>query len=161
MTSIRIRPATPADVSFILAMVKELAVHEDALHEVETTEAMMHEALFGDRPACEGVIGEFLGAQQGIALFFHTFSSWTGVRGLYLEDLYVRPEARGAGLGAALLRHVAGVAVSRGCPRLEWIVLDSNDIAVEFYRRLGARAMTDWTIHRVSGERLRGLVPEK
>jgi GNAT superfamily N-acetyltransferase len=115
---------------------------------------MMGAALFGEARAAEALIGEVDGERQGIAVFFHNFSTWTGRRGVYLEDLYVRPAARGAGLGAALLRAVAKIAVARGCPRLDWLVIDWNEPAIGFYRKLGAVPLDEWTVFRLSGESL-------
>ncbi|MGK6320885.1 N-acetyltransferase family protein [Sphingomonas sp. DT-204] len=149
-----IRPAVPADVPTILRLVRELAEYEREPDAVVATEAMLAEALFGDHPAAEAVIAEVDGAATGFALFFHNFSTWTGRRGLYLEDLYVTPEARGLGIGKALLRHVAALAVERGCGRFEWAVLDWNEPAVRFYDAMGAESMDEWTVRRVSGEAL-------
>jgi len=149
-----IRPATPADVPAILRFVRELAEYEREPDAVEATEAMLAEALFGDRPAAEAVIAEAEGAPAGFALFFHNFSTWTGRRGIYLEDLYVTPAARGAGLGKALLRHLAALAVARGCARFEWSVLDWNAPAIGLYRAMGAVGMDAWTVQRVEGDAL-------
>ncbi len=152
-----IRPAAPADVPLILALVRELAEYEREPEAVEATEAMLSDALFGPRPAAEAVVAEHGGQPAGFALWFHNFSTWTGRRGLYLEDLYVRPAFRGRGVGRALLAHLAGVAVARGCARFEWSVLDWNAPAVGFYRALGAEAMDGWTTMRVSGPALAAL----
>ena len=150
-----IRAATAADVPIILRFVRELAAFEREPEAVEATEASLHEALFGPQPAAEAVIagdpGAFGGEPLGFALFFHNFSTWTGRRGLYLEDLYVTPAARGRGVGKALLRHLAGVAVDRGCARFEWSVLDWNADAIAFYRSVGAVGMDEWTVQRMSG----------
>jgi GNAT superfamily N-acetyltransferase len=118
---------------------------------------MLAEALFGHTPAAEAVIAEVDGTAQGFALFFHNFSTWTGRRGLYLEDLYVTPEARGQGLGKALLRHLAGLALDRGCARFEWAVLDWNAPAIAFYDAVGAESMDEWTVRRVTGDALAKL----
>lgn len=150
----RIRPAAPADVATILRFVCELAEYEREPDAVEATEAMLAEALFGDRPAAEAVIAEGEGDAIGFALFFHNFSTWTGRRGLYLEDLYVTPEARGSGAGRALLAHLAALALDRGCARFEWSVLDWNEPAIGFYRALGAEPMAEWTVQRLTGEAL-------
>jgi GNAT superfamily N-acetyltransferase len=152
-----IRPATPADVPVILRFVQELAAFEREPDAVAATAPMLHAALFGPDPAAEAVIAERDGAPVGFALFFHNFSTWTGRRGLYLEDLYVTPEARGAGIGGALLRHLAGIAVARGCARFEWSVLDWNADAIAVYRAIGAIPMADWTVQRVEGATLRRL----
>jgi GNAT superfamily N-acetyltransferase len=152
-----IRPATPADVPIILRFVRELAEYEREPDAVEATEAMLHEALFGERPAAEAVIAEAEGTPIGFALFFHNFSTWKGRSGLYLEDLYVTPAARGSGTGKALLRHLAGIALDRGCARFEWAVLDWNTPAIDFYRAMGAVAMEEWTVQRVDGDALARL----
>jgi GNAT superfamily N-acetyltransferase len=152
-----IRPATPADVPAVLRFVRELAEYEREPDAVEATEAMLHEALFGERPAAEAVIAEADGTPIGFALFFHNFSTWKGRSGLYLEDLYVTPAARGSGTGKALLRHLAGVALDRGCARFEWAVLDWNTPAIDFYRAMGAVAMDEWTVQRVDGDALARL----
>ncbi len=149
-----IRPATRADVGTILRFVRELAAFEREPDAVETTEAMLEEALFGEKPAAEALIAENEHGPLGFALFFHNFSTWTGKRGLYLEDLYVTPEARGRGVGGALLSHLAGMALDRGCARFEWSVLDWNADAIAFYRKVGAVGMEDWTIQRMSGDAL-------
>ena len=155
---IQIRNAEPGDVSQILHFVKELADYEREADKVVATEALLHEAMFGgDRPAAEALIAEIDGKPVGMALFFHNFSTWTGWRGLYLEDLYVTPEARGAGVGTALLKHLAGIAVDRGCTRFEWAVLDWNTDAQQFYKAMGAQSMDEWRINRVSGEALTKL----
>jgi GNAT superfamily N-acetyltransferase len=152
-----IRPATPADVGTILRFVRDLAAFEREPDAVEATEATLAEALFGAQPAAEAVIAEDATGPLGFALFFHNFSTWTGRRGLYLEDLYVTPEARGKGVGTALLRHLAALAVERGCGRFEWSVLDWNADAIAFYRQMGAVGQDEWTVQRVSGEALRRL----
>lgn len=152
-----IRPATPADVPNILRFVCELAEYEREPDAVEATEELLAEALFGPHPAAEAVIAEQDGAPIGFALFFHNFSTWKGRRGLYLEDLYVTPAARGSGAGKALLRHLAGVALDRGCARFEWSVLDWNTPAIDFYRAMGAVGMDEWTIQRVDGDALARL----
>ncbi|WP_294286008.1 GNAT family N-acetyltransferase [uncultured Sphingomonas sp.] len=157
MTDIPIRPATPDDVATILRFVQDLAAFEREPDAVEATEAMLSEALFGPHPAAEAVIAEEAGAPVGFALFFHNFSTWKGRRGLYLEDLYVTPAARGRGVGGALLRHLAGIAVERNCARFEWSVLDWNVDAIAVYRRMGAVGLEDWTVQRVEGEALRRM----
>jgi GNAT superfamily N-acetyltransferase len=154
---VTIRAATCADVATILRFVRELAAFEREPHAVEATEAMLGEALFGTTPAAEAVIAEVDGRAAGFALFFHNFSTWTGRRGVHLEDLYVTPEARGRGVGEALLRHVARLAVGRGCARFEWSVLDWNADAIAFYRAMGAVAQDGWTVQRVSGDALQRL----
>ena len=155
--SVTIRDATPADVATILRFIRELAEFEREADKVVATEALLHEAMFGERPVAETVIAERDGVPLGMALFFHNFSTWTGWKGLYLEDLYVTPEARGSGVGGALLKHLAGIALDRGCTRFEWSVLDWNERAITFYRSVGAVAMDEWTVNRVSGEALTKL----
>ena len=157
MTTVTLRPATPDDVATILRFVQDLAAFEREPDAVEATEAMLSEALFGPQPAAEAVIAEEAGAPVGFALFFHNFSTWKGRRGLYLEDLYVTPAARGRGVGGALLRHLAGIAVERNCARFEWAVLDWNVDAIAVYRRMGAVGLEDWTVQRVEGEALRRM----
>ena len=157
MTDIPIRPATPDDIATILRFVRDLAAFEREPDAVEATEAMLDEALFGPQPAAEAVIAEEAGAPVGFALFFHNFSTWKGRRGLYLEDLYVTPAARGKGVGGALLRHLAAIAVERNCARFEWAVLDWNADAIAVYRRMGAVGLEDWTVQRVEGEALRRM----
>ena len=152
-----IRPATRAAVPTVLRFVRELAAFEREPDAVVATEALLADALFGARPAAEAVIAQADGDTAGFALFFHNFSTWTGRRGLYLEALYVTPGARGQGVGAALLRHLARVALERGCARFEWSVLDWNEAAVRFYRKLGAVGMEEWTVQRVEGDALARL----
>lgn len=155
--SLTIRPATAADVPLIAALIRELADYEKLAHEVRFDEATLAAKLFGPRPYAEVVIGEVDGVAQAFALFFHNFSTFEGKPGIYLEDLYVRPQARGAGLGKALLRHLAALAVERDCARLEWSVLDWNAPAIGFYEALGARQMDEWTVMRVDGAALAEL----
>jgi len=155
--SLVLRFATPEDVATILRFVRELAEFERAADKVVATEALLHEAMFGERPVAEAVMAERDGEPLGMALFFHNFSTWTGWRGLYLEDLYVTPAARGSGVGKALLSHLAAIAVDRGCSRFEWAVLNWNQKAIDFYRAMGAEPMTEWTVNRVSGDALTKL----
>ena len=155
MTEIRF--ARPEDVTTILRFVRELAEFEREADKVVATEELLHDAMFGERPVAEAVIAERDGEPLGMALFFHNFSTWTGWRGLYLEDLYVTPEARGSGVGGALLRHLAAIAVDRGCTRFEWAVLDWNEKAISFYKSMGAEPMDEWTVNRVSGDALTKL----
>ena len=152
-----IRPATPADVPTVLQLIRDLAAYERDPDAVKATEATLHDALFGSPPAAEAVLAEIDGRAVGVALFFFNFSTWTGKRGLYLEDLFVGEAARGAGVGKALLRHLAQVAIDRDCARFEWAVLDWNAPAIGFYKSIGAVAMDGWTIMRVEGEALRAL----
>jgi GNAT superfamily N-acetyltransferase len=152
--TLRIDPAVPADVPTILQLIRELAEFEQLLHEVVATEQDVHEALFGARPVAEAVVGRADGEVAGFALFFHNYSTFRGRPGLYLEDLYVRPQYRGRGYGKALLTHLAGLAVRRRCARMEWAVLDWNRRAIEFYESLGARPVDGWTVYRLTDEAL-------
>ena len=155
--TISIRPATREDLPLIAALIRELAEYEKLAHEVRFDEAVLADRLFGARPYAEVVIGELDGVAQGFALFFHNFSTFEGKPGIYLEDLFVRPAARGSGLGKALLRHLASLAIERDCARLEWWVLDWNEPSIGFYKSLGARMMDEWTVMRVDGEALARL----
>ena len=155
--TVSIRPSTPQDCGTILRFVRELAEYEREPDAVEANEAMLADALFATPPAAEALIAERDGVAIGFALFFHNFSTWTGKRGIYLEDLYVTPDARGAGAGKALLRHLAGIALDRDCGRFEWAVLDWNTPAIDFYRAMGAQAMEEWTVQRVTGDALVAL----
>jgi GNAT superfamily N-acetyltransferase len=152
-----IRAAVPADVPTILELIRELAVYEREPDAVEATEAMIRDALFGAAPVASCHVAELDGAVAGFALWYVTFSTWKGVAGLWLEDLFVRPVARGHGLGKALLQELARVCVERGYARFEWWVLDWNVDAQGFYRSLGARPEDDWTVWRVDGSALTGL----
>lgn len=152
-----IRPAAPADISVIRQLIVELAVYEREPDAVKASEYDLRAALFGDRPMAEAVIAEVDGAAVGMALFFTSFSTWEGRGGLYLEDLFVRPEARGLGVGKALLVHLAGIAVARGYARFQWQVLDWNEPAIGFYKALGATAQGEWVGMRVDGEALVAL----
>ncbi|MFE3602481.1 GNAT family N-acetyltransferase [Streptomyces sp. NPDC059096] len=153
-----IRTAVPADVPVIHAMIRELAEYEKALHEVRTTEEQLHEALFGERPAAFAHLAEAEdGEPVGFALWFLNFSTWRGVHGIYLEDLYVRPDRRGGGHGKALLRELARICVERGYERLEWSVLDWNEPSIAFYRSLGALPQDEWTVFRLTDGALDAL----
>ncbi|WP_421836684.1 GNAT family N-acetyltransferase [Novosphingobium sp.] len=155
--TVTIRPATPADLPLIADLIRALADYEKLADAVRFDEAVLGAKLFGARPYAEVIIGEVDGAAQGFALFFHNFSTFEGRPGIYLEDLFVRPEARGSGLGKALLSQLAALAVERDCARLEWSVLDWNEPAIGFYRKLGARLMDEWTVMRVDGAALERL----
>ena len=155
--SISIRPASAADLPLIAQLIRDLAEYERLAHEVRFDDEVLAAKLFGPRPYAEVVIGEIDGAAQGFALFFHNFSTFEGCPGIYLEDLFVRPDARGSGLGKALLSHLAALAVERDCARLEWSVLDWNEPAIGFYKKLGARLMDEWTVMRVDGDALTQL----
>ena len=152
-----LRPATPADVGLILGFIRELAAYEQLDHQVVATESLLTEQLFGPRPAAEVVIAEVDGSAVGFALFFYNFSTFLGRPGLFLEDLYVQPQARGSGIGKALLRHLAGLALARGCGRMDWNVLDWNEPAIGFYKKLGAEVLPDWRTCRLTGDALRTL----
>jgi GNAT superfamily N-acetyltransferase len=154
---ISIRPADAGDVTVILQFIRDLAQYEHLEHQVVATEEMLREALFGSRPYAEVVLACLNGEPVGFALFFHNFSTFLGRAGIYLEDLYVRPEARGHGVGHRLLAWLAATAVSRGCGRLEWAVLDWNEPSIRFYRNLGAVPLDDWTTFRVTGPALAAL----
>jgi GNAT superfamily N-acetyltransferase len=155
--TISTRPATVADLPLIAQFIRDLADYERLAHEVRFDEAVLGDRLFAARPYAEVLIGEIDGSPQGFALFFHNFSTFEGRPGVYLEDLFVRPEARGSGLGKALLAALARIAVERDCARLEWWVLDWNDPAIQFYKKLGAKPMDEWTTFRVDGEALDAL----
>ena len=156
-TTFAIRPATPADVTHIQSMIVELAVFEKLEHLVVATEEKLHEGLFGPHPACEAIVGEVDGEVVTFALFFHNFSTFLTKRGLYLEDLYVRQSQRGKGIGSRMLKHLARLAVERGCGRFEWSVLDWNTPAINFYKSMGAEILPDWRICRVTGAPLETL----
>lgn len=155
--TLSIRPATSADLPLIAQFIRDLADYEKLAHEVRFDETTLGEKLFGARPYAEVVIGELDGTPQGFALFFHNFSTFEGRPGIYLEDLFVRSEARGSGLGKALLVHLAALCTQRDCARLEWSVLDWNAPAIGFYQSLGARMMDEWTVMRVDGDALTSL----
>ncbi|MFN3451969.1 MAG: GNAT family N-acetyltransferase [Sphingorhabdus sp.] len=155
--SVSIRAAAPSDISLIGQFIRDLAEYEKLSHAVRFDEAVMAQKLFGARPYAEVLIGEIDGTPQGFALFFHNFSTFEGRPGIYLEDLFVRPDARGSGLGKALLAKLAALAVERDCARLEWSVLDWNTPAIDFYKALGAKLMDEWTVMRVDGAALSEL----
>ena len=150
-----IRPATAADVPVIVGLVRALAEYEKLADQVRLEEGPLREHLFGPRPWAEVLLAEETGEVVGFALFFPTYSTFAGRPGLYLEDLFVRPEHRGRGHGAALFRAVARLAVERACGRLEWAVLDWNEPALAFYRSRGAVPLDDWTVYRLDGAALR------
>jgi GNAT superfamily N-acetyltransferase len=147
-----IRAARAADAATILALIRELAEYERAPNEVVATEDQLREVLLSAHPAAEVLLGEENGEAVCFALFFHNFSTWLGRRGLYLEDLFVRPDMRGKGYGRALLVRLAQIAQERDCGRMEWAVLDWNEPAIQFYRKLGARPNEEWTIFRLTGD---------
>jgi GNAT superfamily N-acetyltransferase len=154
---IRIVPALERDTPVILSLIRDLAEYERLGHEVEATEEDIRESLFGDWPGAEVVLAYVGGDLAGFALFFHNYSTFLGRRGLYLEDLFVRPAYRGRGIGRRLLAHLARLAVERKCGRMEWWVLDWNESAIRFYRSIGAVPMDDWTVYRLTGDPLARL----
>jgi len=154
-----IRPARPGDEQLLLELIHELAVYEKAPDEAIATPELIHQALFGQHPTAEAVIAQWQGAPAGFALFFHNFSTWLGRSGLYLEDLFVREDMRGNGIGKALLLHLAGIARERDCGRMEWSVLDWNRPAIEFYESLGAKPQSEWTVYRLDADALMKLAP--
>ncbi len=155
--SVSVRSATELDVQLVAGFIRELAQYERLAQEVVTTEADLRLTLFGEPRYAEVLIAEKEREPLGFALFFHTYSTFLGRPGLYLEDLYVRPEHRGRGVGLKLLAHLAGLAEERGCGRLEWSVLNWNESAVGFYDNLGARPQSGWTAYRLTGEALHDL----
>lgn len=155
--ALTIRSAFPADVPAILAMVRELAEYEKLSDQCVATEEQFHTALFGEKPHAEALLGEVDGAPAAFALFFHNFSTFAGKPGLYLEDLYVKPEHRGKGYGKTLLKSLAKLAVERNCARFEWTVLDWNEPAIRAYDSIGAASLEDWRIRRLEGEVLNKL----
>lgn len=164
MSDIRIRNATVQDAPSILMLIKALADFEKLAHEVVATEEDLRKTLFNDRPSAEVVIAEDRSSGSwnvvGFALFFTSYSTFLGKPGIYLEDLFVLPEVRSKGIGKLLLAHLAKLAVDRNCGRLEWSVLDWNRRARDFYERLGAKPMEEWTVHRLTGTPLKGLAKE-
>ena len=153
--SISLRPAKPRDAGVILAFIKELADYEKLSHEVVATEDAILEHLFNDNPRVEAIIAEYGGSPAGFALFFQSFSTFLGRTGIYLEDLYVTVDARGQGIGTALLKRLAEIAIERGCGRVEWAVLDWNEPAIRFYQSIGAAPMGEWQTYRLAGSALR------
>jgi GNAT superfamily N-acetyltransferase len=151
-----LRSAKETDVGLILQFINELGAYEKLSHEVVATEEKLHNTLFVQKMA-EVLIGEFKSEAVGFALFFHNYSTFLGQAGLYLEDLYIKPEVRGKGFGKTMLTYLAKLAVERGCGRLEWACLDWNYPSISFYKNLGAKALDEWTVYRVSGETLQKL----
>jgi len=156
VTRFEVRTATEADVQLILQFIKDLAEYEKMSDEVFATEELLREWIFVKHKA-EVIIGEQDGTPAAFALFFHNFSTFVGRAGIYLEDLFVKPEYRGLGYGTAMLRELAKIAVERGCGRFEWVCLDWNTPSIEFYLSLGAKPMDEWTLYRVTGEALKKL----
>jgi GNAT superfamily N-acetyltransferase len=155
---VRIREAVEDDVPLVASLIRELAAYERLLDEVRLTEEVLRDSLFGEPRYAEVAIAEDGGGEPlGFALFFHSFSTFLGRPSIYLEDLFVRSPHRGAGVGRELLRHLARLAADRGCGRLEWAVLDWNEAAISFYRRLGARPAAGWSVYRLDGDALARL----
>jgi GNAT superfamily N-acetyltransferase len=155
--NLKIRTATRDDVAIVLQLIRDLATYERAPDEVTATEEQLVDVLFGEKPAAEVVLAFAEEVPVGFAVFFHNFSTWLGRPGLYLEDLFVKPEARGKGYGRALLVHLAKIARDRGCGRMEWAVLNWNEPAIEFYRKLDAKPMDEWTVYRLTGHEIDAL----
>jgi len=155
--TLSLRVATRDDIALIAQFIRALAKYEKLLDEVRLDEGVLAEKLFGPRPFAEVLIGEIDGHPQGFALFFHNFSTFEGRPGIYLEDLFVTPKARGSGLGTALLAELARLAIERDCARLEWSVLDWNAPSIGFYKALGAKPMDEWTVFRLDGAALTNL----
>jgi GNAT superfamily N-acetyltransferase len=155
-----IREATEADVPLILQFIRDLAEYERLSHKVVATEEMLRASLFGSPRFAEVIIGEENGNAAGFALFFHNYSTFLAQPGIYLEDLFVKPDARGRGYGKALLARLAQIARERGCGRVEWAVLDWNTPSIDFYKALGAMPMDDWTVFRLTGDALDALAEE-
>ena len=157
----QIRPAMETDVPIILRLIRDLAEYERAPDAVVATEAGLREVLFGAKRSAEVLLALEASEPVGFAVYFHNFSTWLGRPGLYLEDLFVRPEMRGKGYGRALLERLAQIAKERGCGRMEWAVLDWNEPAIQFYRKLGAQPMDEWTVFRLTGEGIAKLAGEE
>ncbi len=155
-----IRTARVEDVPIILQLIRDLATYERAPNEVTATEEQLVEVLFGPRPSAEVMLAFEEDTAVGFAVFFHNFSTWLGRPGLYLEDLFVKPEVRGKGYGRALLVHLAKIARERDCGRMEWAVLDWNDPAIQFYHKLGAAPMDEWTVFRLTGDGIAKLAEQ-
>lgn len=152
MTNFEIRTTTETDIPVILGLIRDLATYERAPDAVVATEAGLREVLFGEKPSAEVLLALEEGEAVGFAVYFYNFSTWLGRPGLYLEDLFVRPEKRGKGYGRALLERLAQIAHERGCGRMEWAVLDWNEPAIQFYKKLGAQPMDEWTVFRLTRE---------
>ena len=160
-SSLTIRPATESDVPLVLEFIRELAVYEKLLDRVEANEARLREALFGTTPVASCVLAYQAELPVAFALYYFTYSTFAGLPGLYLEDLFVKPDFRGQGLGHALLQHLAKLAKDRGCWGIYWAVVDWNQSAIRFYEKLGAIPMNDWAVYRLSGAALSKLADEK
>jgi GNAT superfamily N-acetyltransferase len=160
-TEFKIRTARLADVPTILQLIRDLATYERAPNEVTATEEQLVDVLFGEKPAAEVLLAFENETPVGFAVFFRNFSTWLGRPGLYLEDLFVKPEKRGKGYGHALLVDLAKIARDRGCGRMEWAVLDWNDPAIQFYHKLGAKPMNEWTVFRLTRDGIARLANSK
>jgi GNAT superfamily N-acetyltransferase len=156
-----IKKACRTDAPLILSFIRQLAEYEKMSDEVVATEELLEEVLFGNSPSAEVVLAFYGDEPAGFAIYFFNFSTFVGRLGLYLEDLFVKPELRGKGIGKALLIHLAKIAVERKCGRFEWSVLDWNEPAIKFYKSLGARPMNEWTVFRIDGEKLKNLAETK
>ena len=159
-TTFTIRAAERGDVPLLLSFIRELAEYERLSHEVTATEEILDRTMFGESAYAEALLGYAGETPVGFAIFFHNFSTFVGKPGIYLEDIYVKPEHRGNGYGRSMLIHLAGLAVERDCGRFEWAVLDWNESAIRFYESLGARPMDDWIVYRLDGDALRALADE-
>ena len=159
LDGLKIRFAGESDVNLILSFIKELADYEKLLNEVVATEEILRESLF-ERKAAEVIIGEYNNEPVSFALFFHNFSTFLGKPGLYLEDLYVKPEVRGKGIGKTMLSFLANLALERDCGRFEWYCLDWNEPSIKFYKNIGAIPLDEWTVYRVHNEALDNLAKE-
>ncbi len=157
MSEIEIRKAAEKDAALILRYIIDLAIYEKAEHKVLASEAEIRESLFGRDSSTKAVICEINGQPVGYAVYFFNYSTWLGKHGLFLEDLYISPEYRGSGAGKALLRHLARIAVTKGCGRFEWNVLDWNEPAIQFYKSLGAKPQGEWVGYRMTGDALEQL----
>lgn len=160
MPQLILRAATPADTDTILRFIRELAIYEKAEHEVLSTPEHLQRTLFAPQPAVFGLIAELDGAPVGFAVYFFNYSTWQGQHGLYLEDLYVTPQARGVGAGKALLQRLAKIAVEKDCGRFEWSVLDWNTPAIDFYDTLGAKPQSEWIRYRLTGDALQQMADQ-
>ena len=156
-----IRPAQATDIDEILALIYELALYEKAPEEAKATESQIRESFFGDNPKVFCELVEVDGDIAGLAIWFLNYSTWQGKHGIYLEDLFIRPQFRGRGFGKALLKHLAQICIDRGYGRFQWWVLDWNEPSIEFYKSFGAVAMDEWTVYRVTGDALTDLANEK
>ena len=152
--SLIVRQATPSDAATILRFVRELADYEKAIHEVEATEETVRVSIFGDGSVTHALVAERDGAAIGMAVYFFSYSTWQAKNGLYLEDLYVTPQARGSGAGKAMLRRLAQIAIAKGCGRFEWSVLDWNEPSIRVYEAIGAEAQKEWVRYRLAGKKL-------